>query len=151
MNVAFRRVLTALLLGMFLASFAALFWQTFHLIAIRPTTPRPALGFVVPFDYGGTFYYLTGVEHACFMLSFRSCQYLFLLVIIAVPKDFVLPPPGTPRWISYVSAHARTGMEEFNWFYLAAVGMGAGVWGGVAVAAGDAIARFALRHGLVGG
>ncbi len=151
MSVAFRRVLTALLLGMVLASLVAVFWQNFHLIAIRPTTPQPALGFVVPFDDHGTFYYVTRAEHARFMLSFWSGGCLFLLAIAAAPKDFVLPPPGTPRWITYVSAQARTGLEEFSWFYLAAAGVGAGVWGGVAVTAGGAIARFALHHGLVGG
>lgn len=144
-------MLTALLLGMVLASLAAVFWQTAHLITIRPTTPRPALGFVVPFNYGGIFYYVTKTDHARFMLSFRSFECLFLLVIIAVPKDSVLPPSGTPRWITYVSAQARTGLEEFSWFYLAAAGVGAGVWGGVALSVGGAIARFALRHGLIGG
>ena len=151
MSVAFRRVLTALLIGMFLASLGAVFWQTAHLIAIRPTTPQPALGFVVPFNYGGNFYYLTRAEHARFMLSFWSGRCLFLLVIIAAPKDFVPPPPGTPRWITYISAQASTGLEEFSWFYLAAAGVGAGVWGGVALSAGGAIPRFALPHGLVGG
>ncbi len=35
-------------------------------------------------------------------------------MLVIVPKDSIIPPPQTPRWITYVSVTFKTGLEEFS-------------------------------------
>jgi len=74
-----------------------------------------------------------------------------MFVLIIVPKDFIIPPPQTPRWITYVSASFKTGLEEFSLGYFISMLLALVVSIAAIVLFGNEIALFAIAHGIVTG
>jgi len=72
-----------------------------------------------------------------------------LAAAIIVPKEGILPPPGTPKWVTYLSARAKTDLSHPNrrqtFLFLCA----AGSWLAVIWLFGSSIARFVVSHGVV--
>ena len=69
------------------------------------------------------------------------------LAIAVVPKEFMLPPVGTPRWLTYVSASAKldpwSSDTIFLWLGFLLIWL-AVIWSG-----GPRIVDFLTSHGVV--
>jgi len=144
-----RRYVACGLIGFFMATFGTNFWLTNSYIGSRPRTPDIVLHLVYPMNDHGTYYYLSATESASLKLAFWGGMIAILLVVIVVPKDFIIPPPQTPRWITHVSASFRTGLEEFSLGYFAI--MISALLASVAAIYlfGQEVAQFAAAHGIV--
>ncbi len=114
-----RRYLASGLIGVFMAAFGTNIWLTHSYIGTRPRIPNAALGLVYPLNNHGTYYYLSATELASVKLAFWCGWLTVMLVVVVVPKDFIIPPPQTPRWVTHVSVHFKTGLEEFSLSYFA--------------------------------
>ncbi len=144
-----RRYVASILLGLVIANTGTNFWLTYKYIATRPTVPDKTLGLIHPLNNHGTYYYLTTIESASVNLTFWLAWFVFMLVLIVVPKDFLIPPPSTPRWVSRVSASFRTGLEQFKLGYFAAMAAGFLMSIAICILFGADLVRFAIAHGVV--
>jgi len=71
----------------------------------------------------------------------------FALTVAIVPKEFVLPPANSPRWLTYVSGRAKIdppSVETQTIMLISLFACFAMIW-----FAGSAIVDFAVSHGIV--
>jgi hypothetical protein len=85
-------------------SFVIQLWLFFSYFDSRPKEPHPELGFVRALNNHGSYVFISDAE----MTGLALLMYVFItalgLALLIVPKEFQLPPPGTPRWVTKVSA-----------------------------------------------
>jgi hypothetical protein len=143
-----RRYAACVLIGLFIATFGTNLWLTNLYIGTRPMVPDVTLGLVYPLNNHGSYHYLSATESASVTLAFWCGWLAIMLVLIIVPKDFIIPPPQTPRWITHVSASFKTGLEEFSLAYFAIVVSALVIWIFIIFLFGHVIAQFAASHGV---
>lgn len=109
-----RTYTAAVLFALMVASFAThtfLFFSYFYFSG-KPHEPTPEFGLVHALENHGSRVYLTDFEFTGLtLLMIRGIAGLFLSVAI-VPKEFLLPPPGTPTWITKISFRAKTDLDQ---------------------------------------
>jgi hypothetical protein len=143
-----RRYMACGLIGLFVAAFGTNVWLTYLYIGTRPMAPNVALGLVRPRNNHGAYYYLSATESASVTLAFWGGWLAIMLVFIIVPKDFIIPPPQTPRWVTHVSASFKTGLEEFSFAYFAIMISALLISFAVIFLFGQRLAHFAAVHGV---
>jgi hypothetical protein len=144
-----RRYVACSLIGLFMAAFGTNLWLTYLYIGTRPMAPNMALGLVHPLNDHGTYYYLSATELASVTLAFWCGWLAIMLVFIIVPKDFLIPPPQAPRWVTHVSASFKTGLEEFSFAYFAVMISALLVSIAVIFLFGQNLAQFAAANGAI--
>lgn len=73
----------------------------------------------------------------------------FLLTLAIVPKDFILPPPGTPRWITHVGATAKTDLGNPSRRLMTIFLFSLAFYLVVIILAARSIAGFVVSQGIV--
>jgi len=121
----------------------------FSYFSSHPTHPNPQTGFLYPLNNHGSYVYLTNVEATGLGLLMVGFGLGFFSGLVAVPKEPILPPRGTPRWLTYVSGSARTDLTNptppMKIVFLGAMAF----YSIVIILFGSAIAKFAVAHGVV--
>ena len=130
------------------ASFSTNLWLTFSYAASRPRQPDPALGIVYPLNNHGSITYLSNSEATGMGLLMMAFFIGLLATVIIVPKEAILPRPGTPQWLTYVSARTRTPLGNRTPRLTTIFACSLVVWLAVIVFGGRAIADFAVSEGL---
>jgi hypothetical protein len=143
-----RRDIACVLVGFFIANFGTTLWLTNLYIATRPATPNPSLGLIFALNVHGSLHYLTRIESASVTLTFWCGWIAFVVLVIVVPKYFIIPPPKTPRWITYVSASYKTGLEQFSLRYFTIMLLALLVSVALMILFGKDFAQFAISHGI---
>jgi hypothetical protein len=94
------------------ASFAAYLWLDSVYFSSHPSVPNTDLGFVYALNHHGANAYISSTESTGLALLLMAFLLGFLVTLIIVPKEPILPPSGTPKWITFVSGRARTGFSN---------------------------------------
>lgn len=89
-------------------SFAAHLILFFAFVSSHPHEPDARLGLVYPLNSHGSYVYISAVESTGLALLLGAFVVCLVVTIAVTPKQPVLPPPGTPRWLTYVSGAAKT-------------------------------------------
>lgn len=134
---------------MFPACFGTFLWLIFSYYSSRPTKPNPALGFVHPLANHGSYVYISDSESTGLALLMIGFFAGFLVAAIFVTKEAIHPPPGTARWVTYLSAALKTDfthptprMRIISLFSL-------GVYIVVIWILGPSIVHLVVSHGLI--
>lgn len=94
------------------ASFGAFLWLFFAYFSSHPTTPNDELGLVYKLSNHGSYVYLSATESTGLALLMIAFVVGLVVTLFIVPKDYILPPPGTPRWMTYVGGTAKTDLAK---------------------------------------
>jgi hypothetical protein len=95
-----------------LASFGIFLGLAISYISARPTEQNIELGLVNVLKNHGTKVYISDTESTWLCLLLWTFFATFMATLVIVPKDFIVPPPATPRWITHVSARWRTDLSN---------------------------------------
>jgi hypothetical protein len=121
----------------------------FSYCSSHPTQPDPRIGMLYPLNNHGSYVYLTKVEATGLGLLIAAFVFGLVAGIAVVPKEPILPPRGTPRWLTYVSGTARTDLANPG-RSMKLLFLGAAVfYAAVIILFGRSIAQFAVSHGIV--
>jgi hypothetical protein len=139
----------AAIIGAAPASFVVQMWLFFSYFESRPKEPHPELDLVHALNNHGSYVFISDAEATGLALLMYVFIIAFGLTILIVPKEFKLPPPGTPRWVTKVNASFKTGLEkpstELTLIFLGSMTFtAAAIW-----FSGPAIVHFFVTHGLV--
>jgi hypothetical protein len=94
------------------ASLGSFFWLAFTYFSSRPTEPNTELGLTQRLSNHGSYVYLSNTESTGMVLLMMAFFAGLLATLIFVPKDPILPPPGTPKWITFVGGSAKTDLAN---------------------------------------
>jgi hypothetical protein len=124
-------------------------WLFFTYFSSNPTKPNAELGFVHALNNHGSYVYTSDTQSTGLALLMMAFFAGFLAGVVIVPKDPVLPPPGTPRWITHVSGVAKTDLSNptprLKIIFLCSLALYlAIIW-----FAGPSIVRLLVSHGIV--
>ena len=144
-----RNDIAASLLGFVMSSGATYMWLFFRYVGSRPPSPNPALGWVHALNDHGSYVYISATEATGLGLLFHMGFAAGLAAILIVPKDFILPRPGTARWLTYVSFAAKTDLARPTPRLIAIVIATALISLIAIYSLGPVIAAFAVSHGLI--
>jgi hypothetical protein len=97
----------------------------------------------------GGYLYISDVEATGFMLLMFAFFLGFGATMAIVPKEFIPPAPGTPRWMTYVSASFKTDLARPDQRLKIVMACSAAVHLAVIIMAGPILARFLVSHGIV--
>ncbi len=144
-----RRRTAAAIFGIPFACFPIYLWLFYFYFGTRPKNPHPELGLVHSLNNHGTYVFISDTESTGLALLMYMCFAAIALFILVVPKEFILPAPGTPRWITKISGSFKTGLEhpskELYFIMLGSVAISAAfIW-----AAGSPIVDYIVTHGVV--
>src|SRR5215470_15507001 len=92
-----RRYIVCALFGFFVAALGTNIWLFYKYIGTRPLVPNPTMVLVHPLNNHGTYHYLSATESASVTLAFNAALLAILVAFIIAPKEFIIPPPNTPR------------------------------------------------------
>jgi hypothetical protein len=135
--------------AIFVAAFCFYLWLFFSAFASRPKSSHPQFGLIHPLNNHGSYVYISDFDVTSLGLLKIVCVLSLILSIAIVPKDILLPPQGTPRWLTYVSASAKTDLTRpsrplkvifAGSLFLTAI---------IIVLTGPAIVGFAVSRGLI--
>jgi hypothetical protein len=87
-------------------------WLFFAYFDSRPRVPKPELGLIHALNNHGSYVFISDTEATGLALLTYAFLVAFGLFIAIVPKQFQLPPAGTPRWITRTSARFTTDLEK---------------------------------------
>jgi hypothetical protein len=144
-----RNYIAAAILALCPASFGVNLWLFFGYFSSRPPQPHPELGLVYVLNNHGSYVYISATEStglAMLMIAFFAG---FFGAIALVPKEAILPPPGTPRWITRISAQfdifiGTPKRRLMIIFYCALI-----CYLAIIYVAGPSIAEFVVSHGVI--
>jgi hypothetical protein len=149
MKRSVRNAIASAIIALCPVSFCARSYLFDTYLSSRPRSPNLDLGFVQPLNSHGTYVYLTDVE-ATGMEMLRIAFFTgFLLAIAIVPKDFVLPPRGTPKWVTYVGAAFKHDLGNPSLRLWMIFLCSTAVYLAVVTLAGNSIARFIVSRGII--
>jgi hypothetical protein len=131
------------------ASFVTHFWLFFSYLSSRPSHPIPELGLLYGLNNHGSHVYLTATETTGLHLLFGLALWTFLAGFVIVPKDPVLPPPGTPNWLLYVGGTATTDLARPSARLKAIFLFSFILWLGMIHFAGPSIVSSVVRQGII--
>lgn len=144
-----RNRVAAALGGLLPASFGTHLWLFFFYVAYRPKVPNPELGLVHPLNDHGSYVFISGAESTGLTLLTYIFFAAIVLSLVIVPKDFLLPPPGTPRWITWISGRAKTDLarpsRSLKLIFFASIAF----WTALIWLVGAAAVGFVNSHGIV--
>ncbi|MGH6933245.1 MAG: hypothetical protein ACREEE_12525 [Dongiaceae bacterium] len=149
MNRSFRNDIASATAPLCIVSFGAFLWLFFAYFSTHPVQPDPERGYVHALSNHGSHVYLTDIESTGLALLMAAFAIGFLLTIAIAPKDHILPPPKTPRWIAYVSARYRTDLADPSPRMKAIFLCSLGCYVAVILLAGRSIASFVVSLGIV--
>jgi hypothetical protein len=84
----------------------------FAYFSSHPRQPDPELGLVYKLNNHGSYLYLTNTESTGLTLLMDAFLVGLFVTLVVVPKKPLLPPPGTPRWITRVSGAAKIDLRN---------------------------------------
>ncbi len=131
------------------ASLGAYLWLFYHYFSTRPSNPQPELGLVYALNNHGAYVYISAVESTG--LAFLMWAFLagFAAAVGIVPKKYIVPPPSTPRWLTYLpSFEAESAKEPTRNDYILLV-VSVAFFLAVIILAGPSMAEFAVAHGII--
>ncbi len=131
------------------ASFGARLYLFYSDLSSRPQSPNPELGFVQSLNNHGSYVYVTDAESTGLALLSMAFMAGLLLALAIVPKDFILPPRGTPKWLTYVSAAAKTDLANPSKRLMTIFLSSLAFYLAVIILAGLSIADFLVSKGIV--
>lgn len=131
------------------ASFGTYLWLFFSYFSSRPRQPHPELGLVHVLNNHGSYVYISAAESTGLAMLMIAFFVGFCLTFAIVPKEAILPPPGTPRWLTYVSAQYNTDLAEPTRRLKAIFCCALISYLGIFYLAGSSIADFVVRHGVI--
>jgi len=73
----------------------------------------------------------------------------FAMSVAIVPKEFITPAPGTPKWMTYVTASFRTDLARPDRRLKIVMTCAAAIYLALIVMAGPIFTRFLVSHGMV--
>jgi hypothetical protein len=94
------------------ASFGAHLWLFYKYFSSHPTRPDVESGFVYQLNNHGAYVYVSNMEATGLALLWMAFFVGLFLLFIVAPKDFILPSPEMPRWITYVGGIAKTDLAN---------------------------------------
>jgi len=65
-----------------------------------------------PLNNHGSYVFISDAESTGLALLIYAFIMALGFTILVAPKEFQLPPPGTPRWLTRVSARFKTDLEK---------------------------------------
>jgi hypothetical protein len=107
-----RTRIAAAIAGVLPASFVIHMWLFISYFDSHPREPNPELGLMRPLNNHGSYVFISDAESTGLALLIYAFIMAFGFMILVVPKEFQLPPPGTPRWLTRVSARFKTDLEK---------------------------------------
>jgi hypothetical protein len=130
-------------------SFSVRLYLFYSYLSSRPRSPNSELGFVRPLNNHGSYVYLTDVESTGLALLFIAFFAGFALALAIVPKDFVLPPSGTPKWITHLGATFRHDLSHPSRRLVNIFLFSAALYLTAIILIGNSIASFVVSQGFV--
>jgi len=149
MDRTIRNKVAAVLAAFLPVSFILHMCLFFQLLGIRPDQPHPEIGLVYPLNNHGSYHYVTGTEATELNLLFNGFLIAFLALLIVVPKDHILPPANTPRWLSYISFSYKTDLENPNPELTRLLLTAAAAWCAIILLAGPLLVRWLVTRGVI--
>jgi hypothetical protein len=129
------------------AAFSTFMWLFFSYFSSHPKVPHPDLGLVHRLSNHGSYVYISDSEATGMSLLVLAFLIGAGLTIVIAPKEFMLPPAETPRWLTYVSASAKMDSWSANTIILQ-LGFIL-IWLAVIWTGGPRIVDFVTSHGVV--
>jgi hypothetical protein len=134
---------------MFAASLLALFYLIYMYTGSASAVSVAASGATHLLYYRGACVYLTDIETTGLSLLRLSSLIGVLIPIAIVPKQIVLPPDGTPRWLTLTSARFKTGYELFGRRGWLSFLSGFGLSLAAIIFTGQDVATLLVSHGVI--
>jgi hypothetical protein len=144
-----RNCIAAAVVALCPASFGTFLWLFFGYFSSRPSQPHPELGLVYALNNHGSYVYVSASESTGLAMLMIAFVVGFFATIAIVPKKVILPPPGTPRWITRISAQfdiliGTPKRRLMIVFYCALI-----CYLAIIYLAGPSIAEFVVSHGVI--
>jgi hypothetical protein len=149
MSREIRNCIAAAVVALCPASFGTFLWLFFGYFSSRPSQPHPELGLVYALNNHGSYVYISTTESTGLAMLMIAFVVGFFVTIAIVPKEAILPPPGTPRWITRISAQfdifiGTPKRRLMIIFYCALI-----CYLAIIYVAGPSIAEFVVSHGVI--
>jgi hypothetical protein len=149
MNRQLRNDVAATIFGLFFSNTGADLWLFVKYFSSRPNVPHPDMGLVYPLNNHGSYAYISITESTGLSLLHVVSFTTFFMFFLVVPKDPILPPPGTPRWLTYLGGSAKTDLANPT-PRLKTIGLCSIIfWAAVIYFAGHSIVDFVVSEGII--
>jgi hypothetical protein len=149
MSRATRNLIATVLFALAYSSGAAWFIYFFYCFGHFPSTADPRLGLVFPLDDHGFHVYVGIVQQAAFhLLGWCIAVGALGFTLFVGGKEGIPPPPGAPRWLSYVSGRATNDLAHPTKQQKVVLCCAIVFWLAIFWLVGPALARFAAAHGF---
>ncbi|HXL98301.1 MAG TPA: hypothetical protein VN932_00105 [Rhizomicrobium sp.] len=130
-------------------SFGTYLWLFYAYFSSHPSRPDGGRGFVHPLDNHGAYVFISDAEATGLSLLMVLFVVGFIGALLVVPKEPVIPPPSTPRWITYVGGRYKTGLDEATPRLTAIFWISAGIYLSLIRFLGPAVVGFLVHRGIV--